>query len=55
MAKTKSKIKARKVIAIVLMVIGGLTVIDNTIRLVKEIGYTVTHHRYSTVVIHNHK
>lgn len=54
MAKAKSKIKARRVIAIILMVIGGITVIDNAFRLVKEIGYTITHHRYSTVLVQNH-
>lgn len=51
MAKTKSKIKARRIIAIILMVIGALTVIDNTIRLFKEVTHTVVNHRWNMVVV----
>lgn len=50
MAKS-SKVKWDRVIIIALAIIGALTVLDNTFRLVKEIGYTVTHHRWSTVVV----
>ena len=50
MAKS-AKVKWDRVIIIALAIIGALTVLDNTFRLVKEIGYTVTHHRWSTVVV----
>lgn len=51
MAKTKSKVKWDRVIIIALAIIGALTVLDNTFRLAKEIGSTITHHRWNTVVV----
>lgn len=52
MAKTTTKkIKWGRIIAIVLMVIGGLTVVDNVIRLGKEMGNTVMNHRWNMVVV----
>jgi hypothetical protein len=47
----KKKVKGWRVFAVVLMVIGGLTVIDNGIRLGREIVNTVTHHQWNLVVI----
>ena len=51
MARSKSKIKWDRVIIITLAVIGFLTVVDNGFRLCKEVGYTITHHRWSMVVV----
>lgn len=49
--KGKKKVKWQRIVAVVLIVIGGLTVIDNGIRLGKEIGYTISHHSWNLVVI----
>jgi hypothetical protein len=48
----KVKVNGRKIIVVILVVIGSICVIDNTIRLGSEIGHAVTQHKWSTVVIH---
>jgi hypothetical protein len=52
---SKKKVKVSRVIMIALMVIGGLTVLDNTYRLGKELGRsissTIASHRWNMVVI----
>lgn len=45
------KIKPIRMILVVLMIIGTLTVIDNAIRLVKEISSTVSNHRWNLIVV----
>jgi hypothetical protein len=51
----KKKIKPGRVIIIALIVIGGLTVLDNTWRLGRELGSAIRHtlstHRWNMVVI----
>jgi hypothetical protein len=49
--KSSKKIKPVRVIMIVLMIIGALTVIDNSIRLVREIVNTVSNHHWNLVVV----
>jgi hypothetical protein len=51
MAKSKSKIKWDRVIIITLAIIGFLTVLDNSYRLVREVGNTIVHHRWNMVVV----
>ena len=51
----KKKIKPGRVVVIILIIIGGLTVLDNTWRLGRElgnaIGHTIASHRWNMVVI----
>jgi hypothetical protein len=53
---SKKKINWSRFIIIVLVVIGSICVLDNTIRLGKElcnaVTHTIGHHQWSTVVIH---
>ena len=48
----KKKVKVSRIIMIILMIIGGITVLDNTYRLGKNIGKAIKNHRWNTVVIH---
>lgn len=48
---TKKKMKWDRVIIITLAVIGFLTVLDNSYRLVREVGSTIVHHRWNMVVV----
>lgn len=52
---SKKKVKASRVIMIALMIIGGLTVLDNTYRLGRELGRSITqtiqNHRWNMVVV----
>lgn len=43
--------KFRKVIVIILIIIGAVTVVDNGRRLFNEIKHTVTHHDWSMTVL----
>jgi len=52
---SKKKINIKKVIIVILVVIGALTVLDNTWRLGRELGKSITstikNHRWNMVVV----
>jgi len=52
---SKKKVNVKKVIIIILVVIGALTVLDNTYRLGAELGKSITNtiknHRWNMVVV----
>jgi hypothetical protein len=56
--KKQNKIKVSRIIMIVLIIIGSITVIDNTWRLGRELSHavirTVSNHRWNTLV-YNHE
>jgi hypothetical protein len=51
MKSSNKKIKGSRIIVVVLIIIGAITVLDNIYRLGKEIGRTITHHQWTTITV----
>jgi hypothetical protein len=49
--KSKVNIKVGRIVITILVVIGTITVVDNTIRLIREVTHTISHHQWSMVII----